>query len=53
MDRWCRIVPFMVLAFQALILTTTAQAIDSEEFAYAEDSSTCTTHLLSGTFQPR
>ncbi|KAI8669686.1 hypothetical protein NCS57_00784500 [Fusarium keratoplasticum] len=40
MDRWCRIVPFMVLAFQALILTTTAQAIDSEEFAYAEDSST-------------
>ncbi|KAH7265893.1 hypothetical protein B0J15DRAFT_235661 [Fusarium solani] len=40
MDRWCRIVPFIVLAFQALILTTTAQASDGEEIAYAEDGST-------------
>ncbi|WAO90029.1 Hypothetical protein NCS54_00743600 [Fusarium falciforme] len=37
MDRWCRIVPFMTLAFQALISTTTAQASDGEEFAYADD----------------
>jgi hypothetical protein len=52
MDRWCRIVPFMALAFPALVLTTTAQASDGEEIAYAEDGSTCTTHLFPITFEP-
>ncbi|EEU45298.1 uncharacterized protein NECHADRAFT_80854 [Fusarium vanettenii 77-13-4] len=49
MDRWCRIVPFMVLAFQSLIATTTAQnpipptaapASDGEVIGYAKDGST-------------
>ncbi|KAL2686831.1 hypothetical protein Neosp_004373 [[Neocosmospora] mangrovei] len=39
MDRLFKIVPFMVLAFQALISTTVVQASDGEVVGYAEDGS--------------
>ncbi|RSL88566.1 hypothetical protein CEP51_001658 [Fusarium floridanum] len=39
MNRLCKIVPFMVLALQALISTRAVQASDDEVIGYAEDGS--------------
>ncbi|RSL68675.1 hypothetical protein CEP54_002716 [Fusarium duplospermum] len=39
MDQWCKMIPFMLLALQALISTRAVQASDDEVIGYAEDGS--------------